>query len=65
MTPTERTIVEALAFRIKVLERVLKASENIIADGVAGRGELIDGAQTVEIKHGFWMELLDATKRAL
>lgn len=53
-------IIEALIFKIKRLELVLDAAKAIRHDGIAGRGQVVDGKQTVEMKHDHWIALLDA-----
>lgn len=63
MHNTQAEIIEALIFKMKRLELVLDAAKGILRDGIAGRGQVIDGAQTVEIKHDRWLALLDAVNQ--
>lgn len=60
MHNTQLEIIEALIFKMKRLELVLDAAKDIRRDGVAGRGQVVDGKQTVEIKHDQWVALISA-----
>lgn len=60
MHNTQAEIIDALIFKMKKMELVLDAAKDIRRDGVAGRGQVIDGKQTVEIKHDQWIALLHA-----
>ena len=61
---THDEIVSALIFRIKKLEHVADAAQDIVDNGTAGRGKEIAGAETVEVVHPKWLALLDALSGA-
>lgn len=60
MDDTENEIIEALIFKIKKMDKVVAAAAQMIARGSSGRGQVIDGAQTVEVLHRYWLDMVEA-----
>jgi len=61
---TQEQVVEALSFKLMKYGKVVDAVKDMRERGIAGRGRTLEDregtAQTIEIKHSFWVALLDA-----
>lgn len=57
-------VIRHLLFRIQKLEKVQVAAWAIKETGLVGRGKEVNGAQTVQVNHAHWMELLEAAHDA-
>ena len=56
----QEQVIEALVFKVMKYGKVVEAVKAMRESGIAGRGREVDGAQTVEVKHQWWVALLDA-----